>query len=274
VTLPPGTILQRMYVAERLRQLPSGTFVEVGTGEGWLAKTLLDAGWAGTGYEPGARAAAQAAQRLASEIDAGRFRLDRRDWLTVDAAGSQVDLVVSAMVLEHLPPEQERQYFLQAARCLRPRGRAILLLPASPAHWGIEDEVAGHYRRYTSEGMRQLLAAVHWDAGHMAGLTFPLSNLLLPLSNRLVRRSEGHRRALSLTERTTASGSRDVPLKTRFPSAFGLVLNEYALAPWHWWQKVARHHPSALVLYVECWPMRPPPAGSTPEGDRAGTPQP
>jgi SAM-dependent methyltransferase len=243
-----------MYLTERLRALARGSFVEVGTGEGWLAKTLLDAGWCGTGYEPGAEAAARAAEQLAPEISAGRFRLERRDWLTVDAAGAEVDLVVSAMVLEHLAPEQEHEYFRHAAGYLRPGGRALLLVPGSPAHWGIEDEIAGHYRRYSPESMRRLLAVVGWEVGHIAGLTYPLSNLLLPLSNRLVRRSEGHRRALSLAERTTASGSRDVPLKTRFPATLGLVLNTYALAPWHWWQKMARHHPHALALYVECWP--------------------
>ena len=268
MTLPPGTILQRMYVAERLRALTPGSFVEVGTGEGWLAKTLLDSGWRGTGYEPGAAAAARAEAQLAPEINEGRFRLERRDWLTTDSPASEVDLVVSAMVLEHLAPEREREYFRQAARHLRPGGRALLLVPASPTHWGIEDEVAGHYRRYTPQSMRQLLALVGWDAGHVAGLTYPLSNLLLPLSNRLVRRSEGHRRALSLAERTAASGSRDVALKTRFPAALGLVLNEYALAPWHWWQKASRGHPHALVLYVECWPLRAPTVASACAGGR------
>jgi SAM-dependent methyltransferase len=246
-----------MYLAERLRQRRPGTFVEVGTGEGWLAKTLLDAGRRGTGYEPGVEAASRAEARLGPEIRAGRFRLDRRDWLGA-AVDHEADLVVSTMVLEHLPAEQEQEYFRQAARQLRPGGRAILLVPASPAHWGIEDQVAGHYRRYTAESMRQLLVGAGWDAGHVVGLTFPLSNLLLPLSNRLVRRSEGHRQTLSMAERTTASGSRDVPLKTRFPAALGLLLNEVALAPWHWWQKAARHNPGALVLYVECWPAAAP----------------
>jgi SAM-dependent methyltransferase len=254
--LPPGTILQRMYVTERVRRLPPGTFVDVGTGEGWLAKTLLDAGWRGSGYEPGAAAAARAEVQLAPEIREGRFRLERRDWLAMNGAGHEpVDLVASAMVLEHLAPEHEQQYLRQAARQLRQGGRAILIVPASPAHWGIEDEIAGHYRRYTQASMRQLLADAGWHVGHLVGLTFPLSNLLLPLSNRLVRRSEGHRRTLPLDQRTIASGSRDVVLKTRFPAGLGLMLNEYALAPWHWWQKVSRHHPRALVLYVECWPI-------------------
>jgi SAM-dependent methyltransferase len=271
VTLPPGTILQRMYVTERLRRLRAGTFVDVGTGEGWLAKTLLDAGWRGTGYEPGATAAAQAERWLAREIGDGRFRLERRDWLAVETSECEpVDLVASAMVLEHLAPEQERRYFRQAARHLRRGGRAILLVPASPAHWGIEDEVAGHYRRYTEQSMRELIARADWQLGHLAGLTFPLGNLLLPLSNHLVRKSEQHLRTRSMAQRTIASGSRDVPLKTRFPVGFGLILNEYALAPWHWWQKAARHDPRALVLYVECWPTAMPAAGLTDDVERVG----
>src|SRR5277367_2560525 len=48
---PPGTILQPMYVEERLRNRLPGTFIEIGVGRGFLTKLLLDLGWRGVGLE-------------------------------------------------------------------------------------------------------------------------------------------------------------------------------------------------------------------------------
>ena len=61
------------------------------------------------------------------------------------------------MVLEHLDEEDELRYFEKCEQDLKPGGFAILLVPASPAHWGVEDEIAGHYRRYTFDSLRVLL---------------------------------------------------------------------------------------------------------------------
>ena len=80
--------------------------------------------------------------------------------------------------------------------------------------------------------------------------------MLLPVSNALVRRSEGHKRALPEEERTRRSGTRDVAFKTTFPRALGFVLNERTLYPLHIVQKAARQSDRALVLYAEATPRR------------------
>lgn len=253
--LPPGTILQRMYLRERLAHMTPGRFVEVGVGGGSMTEVLLERGWTGIGYEPSEEAARAGAARLARYIRQGRFTLEERDWLTSPAAPA-ADLVMSSMVLEHLSDSDERRYFQRCEQTLGAGGLAILFVPASPAHWGIEDEVAGHYRRYTAEQMRTMLRELGWEPSHLAGLTFPVSNLLLSASNALVARNESYKRGLTMVERTRRSGHREVPLKTAFPRVFGLVLNELVLYPAHVLQKLARRHPAALVLYVEARPVR------------------
>ncbi len=130
----------------------------------------------------------------------------------------------------------------------------ISLVPARPAHGGIEDEIAGHYRRYTTASATRLLETAGWRIDHIAGLTFPVSNALLPLSNFLVRRGEAHKLSLAMLERTKQSGIRDVRMKTKFPSIAGLLLNEHMIYPFHLLQKLFRHSPRAMVLYVEAQP--------------------
>ncbi len=251
--LPPGTLLQLMYLRERLRALPPGRFIEIGPGAGHISALLLALGWQGSGYEFAPPSAERLRQRFAPEIAAGRYLVAASDWLE-EAGTEPCDLVLSCMVMEHLDTPAEQRFLGRARASLRAGGRMIAIVPASPAHWGIEDEIAGHYRRYTLPSAQSRFSAGGFRILHAAGLTFPVSNLLLPLSNALVRRSEAAKLSLSMLERTRRSGMRDVPMKTRFPAALGLLLNPVMLYPLHLLQKLFRHSPRALVLYLEAEP--------------------
>lgn len=142
----------------------------------------------------------------------------------------------------------------QSARCLKKEGLMIGLVPASPAHWGIEDDIAGHCRRYTRATLKELMQKSGWRLTHNAGLTFPISNLLLPLSNYLVRRAEKYKLTLSFQERTKLSGRRHVKFKTYFPSLAGLLINNITIKPFYWLQKLFAESERALVLYFEADP--------------------
>jgi SAM-dependent methyltransferase len=254
MVLPPGTILQFMYLEERLRRLQAGSFVEAGVGRGHLSARLLTLGWQGAGYEMDRESAHAARAVNRDAIAAGRYRVIEGSWLDA-LPGPKVDLVLSSMVLEHLSEADELRYLRRCREVLAPDGTGILLVPGSPPDWGIEDETAGHYRRYTYARLDELLRSERWSVRHMAGLTYPLSNALLPLSNYLVRRHESHKRGLSMQERTAASGKREVPGKTRFPGFMGLALNEITMYPFHLLQKLCTRARRALVIYVEFAPV-------------------
>lgn len=247
--LPPGTLLQQMYFRERLRALPHGRFIEIGAGQGIVSKTLLDLGWRGRAYELNRDALAAAAELNQAAVREGRYQLEARDWL--DADTEPVDLVASCMVLEHLAEADEARYLERCRKALKRGGTGVLFVPGCPDFWGIEDEIAGHFRRYTFDSLRHSIEARGLRVRHLAGLTWPLSNLLFPLSEFLVRRAESARLALSPAERTRLSGNRDVAFKTRFPPPLGLVLNEVVLSPLHWLQKLNARNPRSLVIYAE-----------------------
>jgi SAM-dependent methyltransferase len=248
--LPPGTILQQMYFKERLRRLPRGRFVEVGTGQGIVSRTLLDLGWNGSGYDLNGESLAIAAQVNRSAMSEGRYRVIERDWLDT-AAGEPVDLIVSCMVLEHMADADEGRYFERCKSVLRPGGTGVLFVPGSPRHWGMEDQIAGHFRRYTFAGLRQRIVEHGLQVRHLAGLTFPISNVLYPLSEYLVRRAERNKMKLAVAERTRLSGNRAVPFKTTFPALLRIVLNETVMYPFHVLQKLSAGNDRSLVLYAE-----------------------
>jgi len=242
-----------MYLKERLTRLSVGRFVEIGPGKGEIAALLLARGWTGLLCEYEARTAEQLLIRFRDDVNAGRLEITNEDYLNAPIR-SKADLVISSMVIEHLDDQSELRFMAKAATDLRPGGCMVGLVPASPNHWGIEDEIAGHYRRYTRSSLSKLLIRSGWKLRHVAGLTFPVSNWLLPLSNALVYRTERYKKGLSPLQRTKESGRRSVPFKTSFPPVLGFLLNERLLLPFHLLQKLCSRSEHALVLYFEAEP--------------------
>jgi SAM-dependent methyltransferase len=248
--LPPGTILQQMYLEERLGGTPPGTFIEVGAGQGIVSRTLLALGWRGRAYDLNRASLEVAAELNAEAVAQGRFTTHHADWLE-ESGGEPADLVVSCMVLEHLDDAREARYLQRCRESLRPGGTGVLLVPGCPELWGVEDDIAGHLRRYTFDSLRARLESHGLAVRHLAGLTYPLSNLLFPVSEFLVRRAERRKMALPAQERTELSGNRNVKFKTTFPAALGLVLNHVVMAPLHWLQKANARNPRSMVIYAE-----------------------
>lgn len=253
--LPPGTILQLLYLQERLQRRAPGRFIEIGPGGGEITQVLLDRGWSGSSFDLGPETIANLRERFKKEIAEQRFTPVNADYLSASIA-EPVDLVISCMVMEHLEDDMESAFMAKSADCLKPEGIMMGLVPASPAHWGIEDDIAGHCRRYTRDSIGRLAMASQWKLLHLTGLTFPVSNLLLPISNFLVNRSEKHKLAFSALERTEQSGRRTVKYKTYFPSILGIFLNRVTLFPLHLVQKLLGRSSRALVLFFEARPIK------------------
>lgn len=248
--LPPGTLLQLLYLEERIKRIPVGHFIEIGPGRGEISRLLLGQGWTGTAYELNPDTVDFLNKRFSAEIEAGRYRVINKDWL-VDNIDHRYELIISCMVMEHFDSENERKFLRHAAEWLQPDGILACFVPGSPDHWGIEDEIAGHFRRYSRESIVDTLTSENWQTQHLAGLTYPISNLLLPLSNWLVRRNESRKLKLSNLERTKQSGFRKVAMKTHFPAVFALLLNRFSIYPLHILQKLFSKSKNALVLYFE-----------------------
>ncbi|MGN6580948.1 MAG: class I SAM-dependent methyltransferase [Bordetella sp.] len=251
--LPPGTILQLMYLKERLLRLPVGKFIEVGPGSGEITRLLLEMGWTGRSYDLEEKTISALEERFAIDISQNRFMPVHESYLNIRTE-EKVDLVISCMVMEHLDDRLEVEFMKKSAKILKASGLMIALVPASPEHWGIEDDIAGHCRRYTRSSVENLINSNGWKLKHIAGLTFPISNILLPVSNFLVNRSERQKLALSALERTKQSGRRSVKYKTHFPPLLGLLLNKYTLSPFHLLQKIFTDSTRSLVLFFEATP--------------------
>lgn len=260
--LAPGNILQALHFRRRLRLLTrelgrSVQFIEIGAGTGWLSEAALSEGCVGVAFEINPEACEANARRNAAAVADGRYRIVNRPFSPKSVpAGDRSDLIFSCMLLEHLTHEEIREIVTAARRTCQPWGVFIAFVPAGMSYWGIEDDIAGHLRRYDLPAIFELTRRENLRLRYWTGLTFPLSNLLRSLSNRLVARAESAKLQDSFHQRTVASGFREVPFKTRFPAWMRWLINEWTLRPFDLLQRAFGRSGRSMVLYCE-WNLLP-----------------
>jgi hypothetical protein len=162
--------LHRNRVLSQLLKMwkPSGPFIDVGGGNGFVAKGLQEDGVEAIVLEPGLQGALNAHQRGLQVIHAS---LD--DKLFPDQSVSAFGL---CDVLEHIEKDQDFLHLLSAK--LAPHGYAFITVPALQWLWSFEDEFAGHFRRYTTHSLSQKVA----QAGlHVRYCSYFFSFLPLPI---------------------------------------------------------------------------------------------
>src|SRR3989449_1495178 len=71
------------------------------------------------------------------------------------------DLVTGLDVIEHL--DDDAAGLKEMHRVLRPRGRALLFVPAFMFLWGVQDDISHHRRRYTLESLQRAVRAAGFE---------------------------------------------------------------------------------------------------------------
>jgi SAM-dependent methyltransferase len=248
--LPPGNILQNLYLKERLRKLQPKSFCEIGSGNGYISNICLERGIPGIGYDLNTEACNNNAELNRQYVGDGTYKIVNGNFLE-EKSTATYDFIISCMVIEHLNPDDVDKYFAACRRALSPGGRIVVLVPAGMKFWGIEDEIAGHFKRYAFDDFQAIAQKHSLRIANMSGLTYPISNMLLGLSNRLVSKSEGYKQELSMEDQTVLSGNRNVKFKTEFPPYFKVVLNEVTMYPFHVLQKMNARNADSMVIYCE-----------------------
>ena len=151
----------RAIVAAVKRLPPAGFILDIGGGNGFVARGLIDAGFETMLLEPGAEGARNARQtrRIPDVICA-----------SLDNAGIRDGVVPAAAmfdVIEHI--EDDRAAAAQVHRILQPGGMFYLTVPAFNWLWSGADVDALHFRRYSPDSIRAALAA-HFDIVYMTAL--------------------------------------------------------------------------------------------------------
>lgn len=127
-----------------------GCIFDIGGGNGYVSKGLLDAGFEVALLEPGERGASNA--KLRGVPDVACATMD-------DAQFKPGSLPAVGLfdVIEHI--EDDQGFLISIRKSMKRDAMLYLTVPAYSLLWSSEDIEAGHHRRYTLAGIRALLAS-------------------------------------------------------------------------------------------------------------------
>jgi SAM-dependent methyltransferase len=129
---------------------PPGSVLDVGGGNGYVSLALKRAGFETTVVEPGPDGAGTARERGLDVIEASIQE--------ISIEPESIAAIGAFDVIEHI--EDDRSALGGFHDALAPGGRVYLAVPAYSWLWSHDDEVAGHYRRYTVSRLRNRVEEV------------------------------------------------------------------------------------------------------------------
>jgi hypothetical protein len=152
---------RNVCILEAVAQFPpSGPLFDIGGGNGFVAKSLQDAGFEVVLVEPGAAGTANAKRRGVQNVVQA----------TLEDAGFLPETLPAIGLFDVVEHMKDDRTFMETIRFhLSSRGRVYLTVPAYQALWSLEDVIAGHHRRYSGRAIRELLAKAGFVVEFLTG---------------------------------------------------------------------------------------------------------
>ncbi len=145
--------VRRNLICQLLSKYLSGRFegtriLDYGCGSGYLVGQLQK-----TGYRAYGEDISQEAIEFGQKQGIGNLSVSRGS--EINFAGNSFKTVLALDVIEHIKDDQF--VFKEIERVLKPGGIAIITVPAYQWLWGVQDDIAHHYRRYTAGSLAKVL---------------------------------------------------------------------------------------------------------------------
>ncbi len=142
---------------------------DIGGGNGFVAKQLETAGYNVVLLEPGEEGAKNARQRGVQNIICATLQ-------TGGFHDNCLDSIGVFDVIEHI--EDDNMFVSNLHKYLKKDGKLYVTVPALNKLWSINDEIAGHFRRYSTKSLRKLLEINGFEINYISYIFSPLT---LPL---------------------------------------------------------------------------------------------
>jgi SAM-dependent methyltransferase len=162
----------RCIVSLVRRFSPDAAFLDIGGGNGFVARGLFESGVPCALIEPGIDGALAAHARGIDPVICARLE---------DAGLPPASVAAAGMfdVLEHI--EDELAALRQVIKLLVTGGRLFLTVPAYSFLFSSDDRAAGHFRRYTISGLARALAKAGFRIEFASYMFAPLPPAVLVL---------------------------------------------------------------------------------------------
>lgn len=163
----------RLRIIKKLLKDKGKTILDLGCGKGYMGKEL---------QEGNTVVFAEINQRLLKHVKGIKVILDA---VNMPFKQGTFDYVICSDVLEHI--KDDKKVLRNIYRILKPKGKAIIALPAYSKLYGHHDELLHHYRRYDKKSFIKTAKQAGFKIRY---LRYSLSLLFLPfLVNQLIVKS-------------------------------------------------------------------------------------
>jgi glycosyltransferase involved in cell wall biosynthesis len=195
--LSPSAALRWHVVRRVVDAVQPGTILELGAGQGAVGSRLATlADYVGVEPDPVSRKTAERRLPGGTRMIADLHELTSRETF---------EMACAFEVLEHI--EDDAQALVAWADHIQPGGHLLVSVPAGPERFGPADELVGHVRRYTSDGLSALFSAAGLETVSIEHYGYPLSLLLEAGRNAIARRRLDTQAGPSdIASRTAGSG--------------------------------------------------------------------
>ncbi len=183
---------ERMIIRQLTKRVTrESQTLDAGSGNGSLALKIGQKGYKVIGIDSSDNFISYARKMVEDTDLKNSVSFQKGNILGTGQEDSSFDAVVSGEVLEHL--EQDNQAVREFNRILRIGGYCIVTVPANPNLFDRTDEWAGHFRRYTKDGLVELFEQNGFRIEQCNYWGFPLVRLFhqtiyLPIFNRKILR--------------------------------------------------------------------------------------
>jgi len=243
VPLAPRAALRYDVVRREVDWLRPASLLEIGCGLGGFGARLAASGIDYLGVEQDEASCAVAERR----VTAAGGRVVCGSYADVVPAGAEFDVVCAFEVLEHIEDDASALHDWRAL--VRPGGHLLLSVPAWQDMFGGSDILAGHYRRYSPDGLRARLLDASFVQPRITVYGWPLGYALEAVRNRLAARRLGEAggadEAATCDARTAGSG------RLMQPNAVAGLVVRAGVAPFSWLQRTAPGRGTGLVVTAQ-----------------------
>lgn len=137
---------------------PNGLILDIGGGNGFVAKGLNDAGLECALIEPGEKGASKAVERGLENVFCATLE-------SMNLKKKSIPAVGLFDVIEHI--EDDLNFLTKIHSLMTEGGRLYATVPAYNFLWSSEDEFAGHFRRYTQKTISKVLKKAGFEIEYM-----------------------------------------------------------------------------------------------------------
>ena len=222
-TYGPRYLCRRKLAIDLLKEFTNTNkkVLEIGFGGGHFTATMEKMGYKGVAIDF-SKEAFEALQKLAGK-DFG-FKVENKSDENVNG---KFDAIVAFEVLEHI--KEDGKALKRWNSLLNEGGHLFLSVPAHRRRWSLNDEFAGHIRRYEKTELTDLLGSAGFEIKKFYSYGYPIANITESIRSRLIDKVESNDR--SLEEKTKNSGVSNLPVP------FGKIFfNDITMMPFYFIQ--------------------------------------